>query len=213
MPRKTLKRDVFREALARLEEAARTMDEFEKILEEWDKLDTNRGRKERYWEKLRETKLLNWEVDSREVVIPQPIARATWWTQLRGDFIDTIHDCPHEIHEFTASTPIYDLTVDLDESQKEILYYRAIRYWSPQQIAAKRKQTDRNIRKVYTNMIEGIRYELFYYLYWRYKKRLPITTNEKSHVLKGIKLYGAAEEKEVDWQFNEEDIDSGDKPE
>ena len=84
-----------------------------------------------------------------------------FFRELSGGDEDTIHDCPHDIHEFSAHKPTYDLTVDLDENQKEILYYRAIRYWSPQRLAAYRNQTDRNIRKVYTKMIDDMRYELF----------------------------------------------------
>jgi len=101
---------------------------------------------------------------------------------LRGDFLDYIHDCPLEIHELTSSRPVHDLTSTLGEEHKEIYYYRAIRQWSPQQIAALRGQSDRNIRKVYNYMIDSLRYELFYFLYWRYKKGLPISTTQKKYV-------------------------------
>lgn len=153
---KMLKRETDRIALARLEDAARTVDEFKNVTQQWDKLDENRERKERYWEKLRPEELLIWET-SVETIIPPPIDHV-WWRQLfRGDFLDTIHDCPHEIQELTSSRPVYDFTKELDENHKEILYYWAIRQWTPQKIAAMRGQSDRNIRKVYNKMIEDIR--------------------------------------------------------
>jgi DNA-directed RNA polymerase specialized sigma24 family protein len=48
----------------------------------------------------------------------------------------------------------------LNDNQKEILYLRVIRQWSPQKIAAMRGQTDRNIRKVYDTLINGLRKKL-----------------------------------------------------
>ena len=48
--RKKLKRELQAEALARLEDAARTVSDFEKVVAWWDKLDANRERRERYHE-------------------------------------------------------------------------------------------------------------------------------------------------------------------
>ena len=47
---KKLKRDLQREALARLENAARTTDDFKKVIAWWNRLDSNRERRERYHE-------------------------------------------------------------------------------------------------------------------------------------------------------------------
>lgn len=48
--RKKLKRELRAEALARLEDAARTQRDFENVIAWWDKLDANRERRERYHE-------------------------------------------------------------------------------------------------------------------------------------------------------------------
>ena len=48
--RKKLKRDIKAEALERLEQAARTPEDFEEVIEWWDRLDRNRERRERYRE-------------------------------------------------------------------------------------------------------------------------------------------------------------------
>ena len=47
---KKLKRDLQREALARLENAARTTADFQNVVSWWNRLDSNRERKERYHE-------------------------------------------------------------------------------------------------------------------------------------------------------------------
>ena len=48
--RKKLKRELRAEALARLEDAARTQKDFENVIAWWDRLDANRERRERYHE-------------------------------------------------------------------------------------------------------------------------------------------------------------------
>jgi hypothetical protein len=225
--RKQLKRDADREAMTRIEESARTEAQFKDVVERWDKLDKNRERRERYNEIPREEELLNWESPERmkdefptkeamkithgRKIIPKPFTHI-WWRQMwRGDFLDVIYSCPYQMHLMTSDFPISGLAEDLDANRKEILYHRAILLWSPQRIADMRDQTDRNIRKVYNKMMDDVRYELFYYLYWRYKKRLPITTTDKAFVIASVKDYGEQGKLEVDWELNKEDIvDSGD---
>ena len=50
---KRLKREIRAEAMRRLEEAARTESDFRVVVDEWDKLDRNRERRERDHENLR----------------------------------------------------------------------------------------------------------------------------------------------------------------
>ena len=167
-------------ALANIEDAARTHDDFNKVNIIWDEKD----------------RIESWRIDKQEepnadpkavkerfgIIIPQPLNHPYWRQLLIGDFLDIIHDCPHELHELTASRSIYELTKALDENRKEIFYYWAIRLWTPQRIAAFRGQTDRNIRKVYNKMIEEIRQELFNRLHPRYIAKKPLTYRQKEFV-------------------------------
>ena len=50
-------------ALRRIEESARTEDDFQKVIEWWDKLDENRERRERDHEIGRSTVPLEWDAD------------------------------------------------------------------------------------------------------------------------------------------------------
>jgi len=89
-------------------------------------------------------------------VFPPP-QKHPWWRQLQsGNFIDKIFDCLHQIDELTANAKVSNALKTLKGKQKEVLYYRAIRQWSPQKLAAIRGQTDRNIRKLYTTLIAKI---------------------------------------------------------
>ena len=48
--KKQLKRDIEAAALERLEQAAKTPKNFEEVIKQWDRLDANRERRERYRE-------------------------------------------------------------------------------------------------------------------------------------------------------------------
>ena len=174
--RKQLKRDVKREELTRIEEAARTEKDFEELNTEWDRWDSNRRRRER----RRELKLGSLfeeivGVGDSGAVIPQPLDHRYWRQMMQGNFIDVIFDCPYDIHELISSRNISELVEALNDNQKEVLYFRAVRQWSPQKIAAVRGQTDRNIRKVYDTLIKALRRKLYKRLLPRYEKKLPLT--------------------------------------
>ncbi len=114
-----------------------------------------------------------------DVVIPRPLEHEWWHQLLRGDFLDVIFDCPHEMHEFTSSPTMSNLLKTLNENQRKILYYWAIRLYSPQRLAKCRGQTDRNIRKVYDMLITGLRNKLHIWLSPRYDEGLPLTSAQQ----------------------------------
>ena len=68
--RKQLKRDVKREELTRIEEAARTEKDFEKLNTEWDRWDSNRRHRELKLESLF-AEIVG--VGESGAVIPQPL--------------------------------------------------------------------------------------------------------------------------------------------
>jgi len=107
-----------------------------------------------------------------------------------GQFHNVIHDCPYDIQEFTASRNIYELVDALKDTQKEVLYYRAIRYWSNQKIAAMRGQTDRNILKTYETLIESLRYKLYMRLLHRFLEKLPLTIVQQKFMQNNWNKYG-----------------------
>jgi hypothetical protein len=169
-------------ALSIIEDAARTEKDFNNVLAIWDEEEKIEGwRLDKHTEKYK-TDLIDYELSDWGNIIPKPFDHVYWRQLLSGNFLDYIHDCPHEIHEMTSSRPVYDFTVSLDEDKKELLYYRAIRYWTPQRIAAMRDQTDRNIRKVYNNLIENIRQKMYIRLYPRYITKEPLTFEQREFV-------------------------------
>ena len=70
--RKRLKREIRAEALRRLEEAARTESDFLTVVDEWNKLDRNRERRERDHENLRGDVPLEFQA------VPDPKIAPSW---------------------------------------------------------------------------------------------------------------------------------------
>lgn len=125
--RTLLKRDIKAIALKRMEDAARSISDFEDVIKQWDHLDDNRERKERYHEIDREN------IDSRKnvaplaIVIPAPIDYSYWRQLMKGDFIDIIFNCPFEIHESLADEDYSKIIYELKDEHKELLYFLYIR--------------------------------------------------------------------------------------
>lgn len=100
---KRLKREIRSEALRRLEEAARTESDFLSVVDEWNKLDRNRERRERDHENLRGDVPLEFQA------VPDPRIAPLWMNLPRfrqlcqGNFLDIIFSCPYELHELTAN--------------------------------------------------------------------------------------------------------------
>ena len=177
--KKMLMREAKQVSLARIEDAARTIEQFEDVLIRWDNMKIVEDWRLAKHEEKYDDDLPDMELSDRGVVIPPPLDHVWWRQSLGGNFDDTIHDCPHELYELTSSRPVFDFTAGLDDSHGEILYYRAIRQWSPQKIAALRGQTDRNIRKVYSHMIGDMRRKMYMRLRPRYEAGEPLTHNQR----------------------------------
>jgi len=169
-------------AVSRIENSARTITDYDEVTILWDCLGKIESWRLAKAEPFRTELLTEGEFYKSNAIIPSLIKHEWWRELLHGKFLDVIFDCPHEIHELTSSVPVYDMVNPLEEKQKEILYYLAIRQWTPQRLAVMRGQTDRNIRKVYAKMIGDIQDKLFERLYQRYIQYWSLTTTQVAFV-------------------------------
>lgn len=179
--RKKLKRELQAEALARLEDAARTVSDFEKVVAWWDKLDANRERRERYHELSRsgDDLPLDYGAAKDGLFFPDTLNNVLERLIRKGDFIDAIFYCPYDIHELVTDKNLSAILLELTEDHKELLFLCAVRLFSSTRIAAIRGQTDRNIRKVRVTMLKKIRKKLLPALLEKAKKQQPLTLLEK----------------------------------
>jgi len=160
--RKLLKRELKAQALARLEDSARTVTDFKNVVAWWDSLDANRERKERYYEILRSNDDIPLEYgaayDAR--CFPDALNSMLEKQNRRGDFLDAIFCCPYEIHELVTDEYISKIILELNEDQKFLLFLCAIRQYSSTKIAVIKEQSDRNIRKIRSTMLKKIQKKL-----------------------------------------------------
>ena len=177
--RQKLWRDTQKEALARLEDSARTADDFRNVQSWWDRLEANADRRYRYHVIGRSDVPLEWGAAPEQVIVPEPIGHVFWQQIIKGDFLDAIFDCPFEMHELMEDDDIADAVSELKDLHKEVLYYSAIRQYSNQRIAHIRSQTDRNILKVKNTILKKLRKKLYVALCERQEMNLSLSQMEK----------------------------------
>lgn len=112
--KKKLKREIRAESILRLEEAARTTDEFKIVIKWWDRLDDNRERKERYHEVGRGDNVpLDYNAVEDGIHYPRNLNYFIWRQIQKGEFLDAIYNCPYEIHELVTKPYLSDILEDL----------------------------------------------------------------------------------------------------
>ena len=175
-PNKTmLKREIRAIALKRLEDGARTVSDFEEVIREWDHLDSNRERKERYHEIGRENIDSKRDVAPLAIVIPAPINHAYWRQLMKGDFIDIISNCPYEMHNSLSDEDYSKIIYDLKDDHKELIYFLYLRDFTTNKLAALRNQSDRNIRGVRSTILGQIEKKVLMILVDRQEEDFPFT--------------------------------------
>ena len=177
--KKKLWRDTQKEALARLEDSARTEEDFRNVQSWWDRLEANADRRYRYHVIGRSDVPLEWGAAPEEVILPKPIQSVFWKQITKGEFLDTIFDRPFEMHELVEDFDIAKSICELKDVHKEVLYYSVIRQYSNQRIACIRNQTDRNILKVKNTILKKLRKKLYVSLCERQQMNFPLNQREK----------------------------------
>ena len=179
---KRLKREIRAEALRRLEEAARTESDFLSVVDEWNKLDRNRERRERDHENLRGDVPLEFQA------VPDPKIAPMWMNLPRfrqlcqGNFLDIIFSCPYELHQLTANRFLSKLFFTLSDEQKEVLYYLFVKQYSTTRLAAIRGQSDRNIRKLRMTIQKKLQKQMHEHLSEKQEKDYGLTLRERKFV-------------------------------
>ena len=195
--RKKLKRELRAEALARLEDSARTQREFENVIAWWDRLDANRERRERYHELSRsgDDVPLDYGASANELFFPDTLNDVLEKQLRKGDFIDAIFYCPYDIHELVTEEYLSKILWELNEEHKELLFLCAVRLFSSTRIAKIRNQSDRNIRKVRGTMLKKIRKKLLPVLLDKAEKQQPMTLLEKDFLEENMTKIDSGEKK------------------
>ena len=185
-PVKKLKRDMEREALTRLEEAARTEDDFREIVKKWDHLDANRERRECYHEVLRGNKTppLEHNMIPDGFAFPASLNGLLARQNRKGDFLDTIFYCVYDLPELVSQEYMSKPLAELPDDRKELLFLYAVEGWKSKKIAAWRNQTERNICKIRKTSLKRIRKRILPILTRKEESGEPLTNWERNFLAK-----------------------------
>ena len=187
---KRLKRELRAEALRRLEDAARTAEDFAVVVEEWNKLDRNRERRERDHENLRGDVPLEYQAVPEPKIVPRWLNNPAVRQLCSGNFLDILFDCPYEMHQLTANAFLSQMIEELSEEHKEILYFLSIRLYSTTQLAQLRGQSDRNIRKVRNTIRKKLQKKLYAHLCRMQDEGKSLTLREQQFMEEYAALLG-----------------------
>ena len=174
-------------ALRRIEESARTEDDFQKVIEWWDKLDENRERRERDHETGRSTVPLEWNAEELYLSDRPSYDMVLRRLLLAGDFLDMIFDHPETIHELVTDTDLSKILKELKPHLKNMLYYLFLRDYSATEYAESIGQSDRNIRGIRETALKRIRKFYGGILTYRKENSLPMTLDEKYFLANGVR--------------------------
>ena len=182
--KKQLQRDIKAAALERLEQAAKTPEDFKAIIKWWDNLDENRERKERYWEICRNNEdfPLEWCEASWGTVFPKNLNTYNAKQIRKGDFIDVIFDNPYEIHELVTEEYLSKILKGLKDEHKEILYLLAVKGYSTKEVEKILGKTDRAVRYNRETFLKNIRKKMYEFLTSEQGKKHDMTLAEKKFV-------------------------------
>ena len=174
-------------AIRRIEESARTEEDFKEIIRWWDRLDANRERKERDHETGRSAVPLEWGADELYLSDRPSYDMVLRTLLLAGDFLDLIFDSPETIHELVTDADLSKILEELKPHLKNMLYYLFLRDYSAAEYAESIGQSDRNIRGIRETALKKIRKLYGGILTYRKENSLPMTLDEKYFLENGVR--------------------------
>ena len=142
-----VKREMLKTAITRIENAARTVEDFVDVAKKWDILEQNEARRLRDHEVSRGDVPLEYGKAMDGAIFPAFFMEPKWKQLMRGSYIDLIHDCPFEMDELITDPALIKLFRRMKADHKEIFYWHFIRQLSCAEVGRIRNQSDRNIRK------------------------------------------------------------------
>jgi DNA-directed RNA polymerase specialized sigma24 family protein len=168
--RKYLTQAMVRESIERLEVAARTVEEFETVVDWWDKLD----------KKIQEAfEKTVWSTDSEKFNWNKHSANIR-----QADISHILFHCFCQMHNLIEDDDLARLFEKATDKQKEIFFLRVVRGCTPQKIAVCLEMTDRNVRDMENRMIRNIKKGFYIILKKRQDEKILLRKHELEFISK-----------------------------
>lgn len=159
--RKRIAQSVREEALRRLELSARTVSEFQVLVDCYDREEQSRMRRERRYEALRGNIPLESGAIPGGHILPHSLTQPTFRQICQGEFDDYLATSLFTMHDLTDRPHLRKIVMNLKLDHKEILFFLGIRLYPTQKLASLRGLTERNIRKVRDTVRRRIHRKLY----------------------------------------------------
>lgn len=178
---KKLKRDLRMEALKRIEDAARTVADFNKVIEWYDALDANERSRASKHELYRsgDDLPLDYGADEDGAIFPAYLGSVIARQMRKGDFLDYLYCRPETIDQLTTTDYIIHFMRAIKPKERELFFFRAIEGMTAADIAEMKGQTDRSIRKSWKILEHHLKQRTMGLLIFRSDKDYSFTGDEQ----------------------------------
>jgi hypothetical protein len=178
---KLLKRDVRREMLRRLEQAARTVTDFRNLGNWYDYFEELERHRVRDHEVSRSGDDFPLEYGENEdsALFAGSLSSVISRQMRKGDFLDAIYCKPDTIDELVTTDYMIHFMRAIEDEDRELFYFKALEDLSSTEIAEMRDQTDRAVRKAWKNLLFHLRQRTMGVLIFRSDKDFSFTGDEQ----------------------------------
>ena len=178
---KKLKRDLRMEALKRIEDAARTVADFNVLLDWYDKLAENERRRVGNHELLRSGDDLPLEYGENEngAAFASSSGSVIARQMRKGDFLDAIYYKPETIDQLVTKDYIVHFMRGIEPKYRYLFFYRVLEKMSNAEIAEMKGQTDRAVRESWNILNHHLKQRTMGVLIYRSDKDYSFTGAEQ----------------------------------
>ncbi len=179
---KKLKRDIRVEALKRIEDAARTVADFNKVIEWYDALDANERSRVSKHELYRsgDDLPLDYGADENGAIFPAHLGSVIARQMRRGDFLDYLYCKPDTLDQIVTRDYMIHFMRGIESKYRDLLYWKVLENQSTAEIAKMRGQTDRGIRKSWKILDHHLKQRTMGVLIFRSDKDYSFTGDEQN---------------------------------
>ena len=175
--RKYLTQAMLAESISRLEDAARTHDEFKNVISWWNKRD--KRIQAALDKKIRPTANSTFDVGLYKMGDHRQKCLFSGRNQHHEDLAEIIHSCVCQMHNLTDDNDLSRLLNKATDKQKAVFFPRVIKGCTPQKIALCHGMSDRNVRDIVDRTISKIRKGMYEVLIKRQAEGISLTLQQK----------------------------------
>lgn len=178
---KKRKRDLRIEMLRRLEQAARTVTDFRNLNGWYDYLEENERSRVRKHEILRngDDFPLEYGEDEDSSFSAGCLSNVIARQMRKGDILDFLYCKPETVDQLVTTDYMIHFMRAIDEDDRALFYYRVLEGLSNKEIAEKRDQTDRGVRKAWNELLFHLKQRTMGVLIFRSDKDFSFTGDEQ----------------------------------